>query len=256
MTAIRPTGGFPKRPPNLADNRRHRLSPFATPVPSEKNAVKTVRLAADHTVSGVASTTDSATKMVDPRWPDRTFRKPTLKEQTERIADRYEIDIYGHAGQERSRWFYEYGHTRFTVEAQVTAQLGETALVNKPKKQGTSHETGTVVACQAKNIPAGRYAEGGSSDLGDVWIGQPYLDGDPNPIVAVYWKRLVNKEGQTRRAPDGDRDVIVIAFNDFLDILTMTTVPNVTVECKATQQLNVTRTLANTRRKAHRKDTT
>jgi hypothetical protein len=189
--------------------------------------------------------------MTDPRWPHGWpgARKLTPQERIEHIADRYENEIFTHTGPNRDRWFYEYPETtRFTLDAQINRHLGD-PVVNKPKAQGTSHETGTVNKFRKADLPAGRYAEGGTTDLGDVWVGQPHLDGDPDPIVAVCWRRLIKKEGQTRRIPDGDRDVIIIGVDDFITILKQPYPPPLTIECKATERLNVTRTLYDARKK-------
>ena len=121
--------------------------------------------------------------------------------------------------------------------------------MNKPKRQGTAWETDVVQAFQLHNLPAGRYPEGGSNDLGDVWVGEVYLPGDPLPTVTLAWKRLIG-DGP-RRQPDGDRDVIVIGLGDFIELLTTDQPLSLAIECKATQTLNVTRTLNQARKKIY-----
>ena len=122
--------------------------------------------------------------------------------------------------------------------------------MNKPKNQGTSWESELVRRAQDRGLMADRLAEGGTNDPGDVWIvDSPHTAF--TDIAVVAWKRLTG-DG-SRRTPDGERDVIVIATDDFLYLLEalshLETDFGVVVECKARQNLNVTRTLANTRRK-------
>ena len=103
---------------------------------------------------------------------------------------------------------------------------------------------------------AARLPEGGMKDYGDIWLNAP--PGGPYPLISVVaWKRLTGSA--TRRTPDGDRDVVVLSTDDFLYILFHALYhpefeDAVIVECKATQTLNVTRTLAKARRKAHQVD--
>ena len=127
--------------------------------------------------------------------------------------------------------------------------------MNKPKKQGTAFESALVWQAQDAGLMAGRFPEGGVNDIGDVWLSAPpskerqYTD-----IAVVAWRRLV-KNGTTRRVPDGEPTVVVISLNDFLliakDAITLNDVA-FTVECKATQTLNVTRTLADAKNKLRR----
>jgi len=98
-------------------------------------------------------------------------------------------------------------------------------------------------------LVAARHAEGGSSDVGDVWIGAPTPEaGD---ITVLAWKRLTGQG--TRRTPDGERDVIVVQTDIFLRLLEWATHAGfdaaIHIECKARQQLNVTRELARAREK-------
>ena len=116
--------------------------------------------------------------------------------------------------------------------------------MSKPKAQGTSWESEFVRRAQSAGLVAARHAEGGSSDVADVWVGSPTPEyGD---ITVLAWKRLV---GEGRRQPDGERDVIVLRTDDFLRILSHVGSPVVHVECKATQALNVTRSLFKARGK-------
>lgn len=123
--------------------------------------------------------------------------------------------------------------------------------VNKPKMQGTAWESELVNRAQDRGLMADRLAEGGTNDPGDVWLVDSPHSAYPD-IAVVAWKRLTG-DGSSRRTPDGERDVIVIATDDFLYLLAalshVKTTFGIVVECKARQNLNVTRTLANTRRK-------
>ena len=121
--------------------------------------------------------------------------------------------------------------------------------MSKPKAQGTQWESELVRRAQDAGLVAGRHAEGGSSDVADVWIGSPTPEtGD---ITVLAWKRLTG-EG-TRRSPDGERDVVVMRTEDFLRLLDESLLTRrdvaVHVECKATQALNVTRVLYRARGK-------
>lgn len=123
------------------------------------------------------------------------------------------------------------------------------AGVNRPKAQGTAWESELVRRAQDHGLVAGRHAEGGSGDVADIWIGDPTPEtGD---LTVVAWKRLTG-DGP-RRTPDGERDVVVIRLDDFLNLIGSVTTTRwngaVHVECKARQTLNVTRTLFKARGK-------
>lgn len=112
-------------------------------------------------------------------------------------------------------------------------------MVNKPKAQGTTHESWIVKSLTAVGILSRRLAEGGSGDEGDVealiagsrWV----LEGKsrqtlnvqktlgkarkkaPEAIVAVIWKRLVKIVGQKNRGPvEGERVVVIEGYDDWL----------------------------------------
>ena len=124
--------------------------------------------------------------------------------------------------------------------------------MNKPKAQGTAWETALVRQCQTAGLLSDRMPEGGMNDAGDVWIGDtPFPSGDD--IAVVAWHRLVDT-GNTRRSPDGETNVVVIALDDFLKLAGPATEMGISfvVECKATERLNVTRELHNARRKLTR----
>ena len=124
--------------------------------------------------------------------------------------------------------------------------------MSKSKAQGTAWEREFVNRLQDVGLRADRLPEGGSHDRGDVWIGAPPDDTQPSMVV-VAWKRLTGPN--TRRSPDGERDVIILDTDDFIALLQSFVGYgfdnlDVIVECKATQTLNVTRALAKAREKA------
>ena len=124
--------------------------------------------------------------------------------------------------------------------------------MSKSKAQGTAWEREFVNRLQDAGLMADRLPEGGSHDRGDVWIGAVPDDTQPSMVV-VAWKRLTGLN--TRRSPDGERDVVILATDDFIALLQSFVSYgfddlDVIVECKATQTLNVTRTLAKAREKA------
>lgn len=90
------------------------------------------------------------------------------------------------------------------------------------------------------------------SDAGDVWINatpkRHAYDGptreSSNDIVVLAWKRLVDT-GNSRRGADGLASVVVMSTVDFFQLAGWAADRDVAfvVECKATERLNVTRTL-------------
>jgi Holliday junction resolvase len=113
--------------------------------------------------------------------------------------------------------------------------------MGKNKDQGTAFETELVKTFAANGFDAGRYPEGGANDIGDVW----FDDGDLYMWVveakaterlnvtrvlakakakaegrktALIWKRLVKGDGK-RRVPDGEKVVVVIDLETFLELL-------------------------------------
>lgn len=108
--------------------------------------------------------------------------------------------------------------------------------VNKPKAQGTANETRRVGVHQWAGLSADRLSEGGRYDPGDVWI-VAHPGDDPDEVgwideckaranlnphqtlakalakaghmrVMVSHKRLVRKDGNQRRTPDGEVEVV------------------------------------------------
>ncbi len=117
-------------------------------------------------------------------------------------------------------------------------------MVNKPKMQGTSHESWIVKALTSIGVKARRLAEGGSDDGGDVeafiadnrWVlegkacqtlnvqkilGKARRKAGGSTPVAVVWKRLVKVAGYTNRQPvEGERIVVVLSWDDFQSLVT------------------------------------
>lgn len=110
--------------------------------------------------------------------------------------------------------------------------------MNKPKQKGTRNETRRVRAWHDAGVNAGRLAEGGLHDLGDLWVGNyPHGPGGDrgwieeakeranlnphrtlhdairkagHPRVLLSHKRLTRKDGNQRRTPDGEPEVVVV----------------------------------------------
>ncbi len=113
--------------------------------------------------------------------------------------------------------------------------------MSKNKNQGTRFESALVTLANAYGLNTRRIAEGGIYDRGDVEIKGKYGGPGGEPIVALAWKRLVNKGGG-KRMPDGEPVVVVLNLHDFLSLLGLAEVSAV-IECKAAERLNVTRSL-------------
>lgn len=117
--------------------------------------------------------------------------------------------------------------------------------MNKRKQQGTSWETECVNRANKHGMRAHRLAEGGPNDIGDVEI--PTVDPGIRKIPAVAWKRLTD-QGKGRRQPDGEKEVVIITMDDFMELIFFSGFGAI-LECKATERLNVTRTLHKARKK-------
>jgi Holliday junction resolvase len=115
--------------------------------------------------------------------------------------------------------------------------------MGKQKAQGTRHESWIVSALDAIGITARRIAEGGSADEGDVeaiingerWVlegkatqslnvqkilGKARKKAGGSTPVAVIWKRLVKVAGMTNRQPvEGERTVVVLSWEDFVELV-------------------------------------
>jgi hypothetical protein len=115
--------------------------------------------------------------------------------------------------------------------------------MNKNKKQGTAFETWTRKALNSLGIRARRLAEGGQYDEGDVetwvtndrWVIECKAQSNLNPQkilakarrkaggdpVILVWKRLVRVQGKQVRQPvEGERIVVVLGWDDFVQLIT------------------------------------
>jgi hypothetical protein len=117
--------------------------------------------------------------------------------------------------------------------------------MSKPKAQGTAWETFVVNTLKAIGYTvkgAKRIAEGGALDIGDIewedgfltkWIGEckatqtlnvtrvlgKARKKSGNPYTVVFWKRLTKSDGKSRRTPDGEPMVVVMAYDTFMDLM-------------------------------------
>lgn len=112
--------------------------------------------------------------------------------------------------------------------------------------QGTVWETEIVrAASNSHDHRTGRHPKRGQANEPDVYFLYKY--GIPDgTIPVVAWKRLVGKKGDGPRQPDGERRVVVIGFDDFIDLLPFLPY-DFEVQAKWTANLNVTKTLAGLR---------
>lgn len=115
--------------------------------------------------------------------------------------------------------------------------------------QGTKWESEIRSRAQARGFNADRYPKRGQGGEPDVWIEPNYSRPQPRYIGIVAWKRLVGKRsGPQRRKPDGERDTVTLALDDFLDLLEyVDDGVRVEVQAKWKAALNVTRTLGELR---------
>lgn len=119
----------------------------------------------------------------------------------------------------------------------------------KPKDQGTRYETAIVQEATRHGLTAGRIAEGGRWDAGDVFLVDEYGDHwiieakaraalNPHKELAkakaktskanlpffttdtvLFWKRLTRKEGNERRTPDGEPEIVCMTPDTFFALL-------------------------------------
>lgn len=128
-------------------------------------------------------------------------------------------------------------------------------MANRPKNQGTAWETAIVRRAKALDFHAARLPLRGQRGEPDLEIGSP--SPHEKDIPAVAWKRLVKAKGKKKRVPDGEGEVVVLSLDDFLALLVEGRhhcegdcgyVPRrIMVQAKATERLNVTRTLGELR---------
>jgi hypothetical protein len=114
--------------------------------------------------------------------------------------------------------------------------------MNKNKAQGTAFETWTRRALESMGITSRRLPEGGAYDEGDVeaeldgrWVleckaterlnvqqvlGKARRKANGAPVVLV-WKRLVRSGKKIRQPVEGERIVVVLGWDDFVQLITI-----------------------------------
>ena len=112
--------------------------------------------------------------------------------------------------------------------------------MGKSKQQGTAFETELVKHFAGEGFDAGRIAEGGMNDLGDImvhdrmgtaWVVEAKATERLNvtrvlhkairkggPRTVLIWRRLV-KTGKQKRQPDGEKVVVVLTLELFTELL-------------------------------------
>ena len=112
--------------------------------------------------------------------------------------------------------------------------------MNKPKMQGTAFESWLVERFRGEKLESARFAEGGSNDIGDLWVddefeqmwvveakaterlnvtrvlGKAIKKGGPRTVL--IWKRLI-KTGKKVRQADGEKVVVVLSLDLFVELL-------------------------------------
>ena len=113
--------------------------------------------------------------------------------------------------------------------------------MSKSKQQGTAFESAIVEHFRDEGLQSSRFAEGGSKDMGDLWVddgineyywvveakaterlnvtrvlGKAIKKGGPRTVL--IWKRLV-KTGKKIRQPDGEKIVVVMTLDLFTELL-------------------------------------
>lgn len=114
-------------------------------------------------------------------------------------------------------------------------------MSNAAKAQGTRWESALVKAARDAGLQSDRFAEGGSHDIGDLWItaraetwvveakaranlnvhaalAKARAKAGHRPAI-VAWKKLVRKDGNSRRTAEGEAVVVALALDDFLGLL-------------------------------------
>ena len=109
--------------------------------------------------------------------------------------------------------------------------------------QGTAWETDSVNRAKARDIPAIRLVKQGQKDEADVLLGGN-SEKDHDAIPALFWKRIVKAKNGKNRQPLGERYVVVLGVDDFLDLLAShPSRPSVYVQNKWAEQISVTKVL-------------
>lgn len=111
--------------------------------------------------------------------------------------------------------------------------------------QGTAWETETVNRAKDRGIPARRLVKQSQKDEADVLMGG---DDDSWHIPALFWKRIVKAKKGKPRQPLGERYVVVLGVDDFLDLLERYQhdrdgLPHIWVQNKWAEQISVTKVL-------------
>ncbi len=112
--------------------------------------------------------------------------------------------------------------------------------MSKSKAQGTAFESWLVQYFRDKQLQSSRFAEGGSKDIGDLWVdgfddifwvveakatqtlnvtrvlGKAIEKGGPRTVL--IWKRLI-KTGKKVRQSDGEKVVVVLSLDLFTTLL-------------------------------------
>jgi hypothetical protein len=114
--------------------------------------------------------------------------------------------------------------------------------------QGTEWETATVNDAKERGIPAIRLVKQSQKNEADVLIGNSHVHPQGWHIPVVFWKRLApKKRGQAKRQPLGERYVVIIGRDDFMEIMEMlwteNLAPTLWVQNKWAEQISVTRVL-------------
>lgn len=113
--------------------------------------------------------------------------------------------------------------------------------MSRSKQQGTAWERDAKTVLEAAGWTVTRLAEGGIHDLGDLHAidinGRPWVveckwrerlqphqalrvarvkTAELEVATALWWKRTVQKPGNTRRSADGEPSVVVLGVDDWL----------------------------------------
>ncbi len=113
-------------------------------------------------------------------------------------------------------------------------------MANKPKQQGTAWESALVERFRGENLESARFAEGGSNDIGDLWVddefelmwvveakaterlnvtrvlGKAIEKGGARTVL--IWKRLI-KTGKKVRQADGEKEVVIMTLDLFIELM-------------------------------------
>jgi hypothetical protein len=116
----------------------------------------------------------------------------------------------------------------------------------RPKQIGTAWETAVKDRLIAQGYTARRIEEGGRYDVGDVifvdYYGESWvveckaranlnvtktlanakrksMQRDDHPHTVVAWKKLTRKDGNERRTPDGEPDVVIMDWDLFMALV-------------------------------------